>query len=70
MSLLEEILETVKTKGHSDVPLLSLYKFYFRGEDWLENLKAWSDENNLKFSITPPDYYDVPDSQRTVRFYL
>lgn len=69
MSHLVDIVETVKSKGKYDVPLLSLYGLYFRGEGWRESMTAWAAQNNLKCSITPPDHYAVPDSQRTVRFY-
>lgn len=69
MNHLDDIIETVKLKGKCDVPLLSLYGLYFRGDDWRESMNAWAAQNSLKYSITPPDYHAVPDSQRTVRFY-
>lgn len=69
MSHLNDIVEAVKTKGRCEVPLLSLYNLYFRGNDWREKMKAWATQNNLNCAVTPPDYYAVPDSQRSVRFY-
>lgn len=51
------------------MPLLSLYRLYFHGDEWQKDMKPWAAQNNLNYSITPPEYYAVPDSQRTVRFY-
>lgn len=69
MSHLDDIVETVKNKGKCDVPLLSLYGLYFRGEGWRKNMAEWAAQNSLECSITPPDHYAVLDSQRIVRFY-